>query len=344
MNKNLNTMDAQTLMNTPMEPLKFIIEDFLPQGLSILAGSPKIGKSWFSLWLCLQVAEGKNVWDFETRKSDVLYLCLEDSFARIQNRLFKITEDAPPSLHFAVISNKLKAGLETQIENFISSHENTKFIVIDTLQKVRDNSSSASSMYGRDYEDIDILKNLADKFQISILLIHHLRKANDNDPINMISGSTGITGSADTNFVLQKDKRIGNIAKLVCVGRDIEGREIPLEFNKELYIWEPLSEIELEKITVPNEIFVLCDYIKSVVNFTGISSELLEKIKNILPTEYNASSFKKKIIKHFDVLVKNGISYKDDRSFKRREFTLSYDTMTDLTLKTTTPPCQEYVS
>ena len=84
MPKKLETMDAETLMTIPMEPLKFIVSGLLPQGLHILAGSPKIGKSWLALWICLQVAKGEKVWELETLQSEVLYLCLEDSFARIQ--------------------------------------------------------------------------------------------------------------------------------------------------------------------------------------------------------------------------------------------------------------------
>lgn len=144
MSNKLETMDAETLMTTPLEQLKFIVDGLMPQGLHILAGSPKIGKSWLSLWICLQVAKGNKVWDFKTLKSDVLYLCLEDSFARIQNRLFEITDDAPPNLHFAIMSDTIGNGLEIQIENFIKEHSETGLIVIDTLQKVRSNTSANS--------------------------------------------------------------------------------------------------------------------------------------------------------------------------------------------------------
>ena len=125
MPKKLETMDAETLMTTPMDPLKFIVSKLIPQGLHILAGSPKIGKSWLALWICLQVAKGEKVWGLETLKSEVLYLCLEDSFSRIQSRLFEITDDAPPSLHFAIMSDAIGNGLEIQIENFLKEHPST---------------------------------------------------------------------------------------------------------------------------------------------------------------------------------------------------------------------------
>ncbi|HMN14514.1 MAG TPA: AAA family ATPase, partial [Bellilinea sp.] len=226
MPKKLETMDAETLMTTPMDPLKFIVSKLIPQGLHILAGSPKIGKSWLALWICLQVAKGEKVWGLETLKSEVLYLCLEDSFSRIQSRLFEITDDAPPNLHFAIMSDAIGNGLEIQIENFLKEHPSTGLIVIDTLQKVRKTVSSNVNPYATDYDDINSLKQIADRNKLAMVLVHHLRKATDSDPLNMISGTTGIAGGADTNFVLQKDKRIDNTAKLICTGRDIEDREL----------------------------------------------------------------------------------------------------------------------
>ena len=100
----LQTIDADTLQSTAYEPVSFVVDDLLPQGLHLLAGAPKIGKSWLALWLCLCAAQGKPLWTFATRPCEVLYLCLEDSFQRIQSRLFDLTEDAPPTLHFAVMS------------------------------------------------------------------------------------------------------------------------------------------------------------------------------------------------------------------------------------------------
>ena len=105
--QKLKTIDADTLMTTPLPTTKFIVEGLLPEGVHILAGAPKIGKSWFALWLCLCVAKGEPVWDFPTKQGTVLYLCLEDSYARIQNRLFQITEDAPSTLHFANLAGSI---------------------------------------------------------------------------------------------------------------------------------------------------------------------------------------------------------------------------------------------
>ncbi|MEG2616153.1 MAG: AAA family ATPase [Oscillospiraceae bacterium] len=327
MPKKLETMDAETLMTTPMQPLKFIVQGLMPQGLHVLAGSPKIGKSWLSLWICLQVAKGEKVWEFETTKSEVLYLCLEDSFARIQSRLFEITDEAPPTLHFAIMSEAIGSGLEKQIEDFINENPDTGLIVIDTLQKVRKTVSANVNPYAADYEDINALKQIADKYKMAIVLVHHLRKTGDADPLNMISGTSGIAGGADTNFVLQKDKRTENTATLICTGRDIEGRELFLEFNRYTFVWELLQPIEMELLIVPDEIILLCDFIKSVGSFTGTATE----IADVLKLELRPAVLKKKIIKHMKHLIKNGIHHSENRTFERREFSLCYDSNDDMT-------------
>lgn len=102
MNK-LKTVDANTLLSTPLRKTLFIVDGLLPQGMHILCGASKIGKSWLMLRLCLQVANGEPMWNFKTNQSDVLYLCLEDTFTRIQNRLYSLTDSAPENLRFAVM-------------------------------------------------------------------------------------------------------------------------------------------------------------------------------------------------------------------------------------------------
>lgn len=327
MTKKLETMDAETLMTTPMQPLKFIVQGLLPQGLHVLAGSPKIGKSWLSLWICLQVSKGENVWGLATSKCEVLYLCLEDSFARIQSRLFEITDEAPPTLHFAIASDTIGRGLENQIESFISGHLGTGLIVVDTLQKVRRAVYTNINPYAADYDDINALKQIADKHKIAIVLVHHLRKTTDADPLNMISGTSGIAGCADGNFVLQKDKRTGNTATLTCTGRDIEERELFLEFNRENFTWELIESLEADRLIIPDEILLLSEYIKLNGIFTGTATELAERMKLIC----SPAVLKKRIIKHTGYLNEKGIQYIENRTFERREFSLCYDGNDDMT-------------
>lgn len=115
MQNKLITVDAETLLSTPMKKTKFIVDTFLPQVVNVLSGAAKIGKSWLMLWLGLQVAQGLPVWGFETKQCDVLYLCLEDTIRRIKDRLYELTDTAPSNLYFAVMCGLIGSGLEEQI-------------------------------------------------------------------------------------------------------------------------------------------------------------------------------------------------------------------------------------
>ena len=241
MNK-LYTITAEDLQNRTYEPTAFLVDELIPEGLHILAGAPKIGKSWLALWLCLCVAQGQALWNFATTQGEALYLSLEDSFQRIQTRLFDLTEDAPPTLHFAIMADTLKHGLEQQIEQFLTEHPNTKLVVIDTLQRVRSCRRRQQSVRKRLPGRSACSRQLADKQHIAILLIHHLRKLHDDDPMNMISGSTGLSGAADSTFVFQKNSRLANVASLHCTGRDIPDRTLKLEFGEEDHVWKLLED------------------------------------------------------------------------------------------------------
>ena len=150
----LRTVDGETLMSQPLRPPDFVVSGLLSKGLHILAGSPKVGKSWLALWLAVTVAKGEPVWGMNTQQGTTLYLCLEDSVLRIQNRLFEITEDAPPNVHFCTECAPIGQGLEEQIESFVSEHPGTVLVIIDTLQIIR---PVHDATYANDYRDLSVL-------------------------------------------------------------------------------------------------------------------------------------------------------------------------------------------
>ena len=332
--KNLETIDADTLLGIPYEPLSFVVEDLLPQGLHLLAGAPKIGKSWLALWLCLQVAQGESLWNFATKPCEVLYLCLEDSFQRIQSRLLDLTEDAPPTLHFAVMSEQLHSGLVEQMEQFLREHPATGLVVIDTLQRIRAVGSEANP-YASDYRDIGVLKALADQHRIAVLLIHHLRKLNDDDPMNMISGTTGLSGATDSNFVLRRSKRRENTATLYCTGRDIVYRELSLEFNNETHIWNLLSDdCGQADQSCGRMLFLLSALLREQPEICAPAKALLEKIDPAGIEGLTPNSLSHQIRKSVDALGNSGIIVSFRRSNGGRLICLkSADGVDDLAAK-----------
>ena len=150
----LQTIDADTLQSTAYEPVSFVVDDLLPQGLHLLAGAPKIGKSWLALWLAVMVAKGDPIWSMGVKQGTTLYLCLEDSTLRIQNRLFEITDDAPASVHFTTNSDTLGKGLEEQLCAFLAEHPDTVLVIIDTLQMIR--GTGYDNTYANDYAVLQV--------------------------------------------------------------------------------------------------------------------------------------------------------------------------------------------
>ena len=260
MKKRFNTIDGQTLMTIPLQPLEFVIENLLSNGLHVLAGSPKVGKSWLALWLAVTVSKGEDIWGNKVKQGDTLYLCFEDSQIRIQNRLSEITDEASAAVNFCTEQAILGGELEDRIRTFVEEHPSCVLIIIDTLQMIR--GSATDNSYASDYSDLSVLKNIADELGIAILLIHHLRKENDSDPFNRISVTTGIQGAADSNFILSEDVRGSGQAKLYCVGRDIEYREIWLKRNEE-NIWEVVSDsFQNKDVLLQDIVLLISDFMK----------------------------------------------------------------------------------
>lgn len=174
--------------------------------------------------LCVRIAKGEQIWNLQTHRGTVLYLCLEDTLRRVQERLNSITDEVPKAVFFATAAHSLTDGLCDDIRSFVKEHPDTVFVAIDTFQVIR--SYTADTSYANDYDELRKLKALADELNITLLLVHHLRKQGDSDPLNKLSGTTGISGAVDAVFVLDKSKRSQDNATLVATGRDIEYREL----------------------------------------------------------------------------------------------------------------------
>ena len=313
--KRLQTIDGESLMSLPLTPLNFVVDTLLSQGLHILAGSPKVGKSWLALWLAVTVAKGEPVWNMTTRQGTTLYLCLEDSVLRIQNRLFEITEDAPDSVHFCTECALVGQGLEEQVEAFITAHPDTVLVIIDTLQMVR---PIHDATYANDYRDLSVLKRLADKHGIAILLIHHLRKEKAEDVFHRISGTTAISGAVDSSFTLVEEKRGSGKAKLSCIGRDIEYRELTLERNGE-NVWDLAADSRTQPELLGDRIvYLLSELMRDRTEFIGTPTELSERIDPVGVEHISPKKVSRQVLQNLDVLSKIGISAMVRRSNGRR--------------------------
>ena len=303
--KYLQTIDGATLMSQPLRPPNFVVDSLLSQGLHILAGSPKVGKSWLALWLAVTVAKGESVWGMSSKQGTTLYLCLEDSTLRIQNRLFEITEDAPANVHFSTESDILGRGLEQQLHTFLTEHPDTVLVIIDTLQMIR--GAGYDNTYANDYRDLSALKQIADASGVAILLIHHLRKEPADDVFNRISGTTAISGAVDSSFTLVEDKRGSGKATLSCIGRDIEYRELTLERNAE-NVWEMIADSKTQPELLGDRIVcLLSELMRDRTEFIGTPTELSEKIDPVGAERISPKKVSRLILQNLDTLGKIGI-------------------------------------
>ena len=235
-------------MEKRIAPTKFCVETLLPQGLCILAGSPKIGKSWLVLDMCVKVAKGEPFLGQPTIRGTVLYLCLEDSLRRIQNSL-----------------------------------------------------------------------------GITILLVHHLRKMGDSDPLNKISGSTGIAGAADAAYILDKSRRNADIATLCCTGRDIPDRELELKLGKEIHTWEVVQDsLETPDMLLPETIVKVIEFIMKVRSYSGSNAEFTERFCEFVNATITAKALKQQMNRYRYKMEEKQIFFRSYRSGGHRMIDIHY--------------------
>lgn len=343
--KPLDTITAEQLLSTEFEPLRPVISRILPCGTFVYAGASKIGKSWMVLWLANQIAPGLPVWDFETTKCEVLYLSLEDTGRRLQQRLNEIADEVG-KVHFATKAGLLGNGLEEQLVGFIQKYPAAKFIIIDTLEKVR-NSQKDKHGYSEDYDVVGKIKEIGDTYDVTFLIVHHTRKEGDNDAVNTISGTNGIAGSADGIFILQKENRLQNRANLLVVGRDVQTITLSLEFDPENCKWSLLSHSDSDVTTAADPVLVAVSKLinESCPHWEGTPSELLAQLKKISPEiDLKANVLTRRLNSNSDLLLtKFWIECIPSRADKKRIVTLRfkpYDVYdkTDISETAPTPP------
>ena len=246
----LPTMTMSQLYDTVYESRLPIIDGLLYPGTYLFVGAPKVGKSFLMAQIAYHVSTGQALWNYSVHAGTVLYLALEDDYRRLQERLSRMFGvEGADTLHFATCAKQLGAGLAEQLNRFVSEHQDTRLIIIDTLQKIREAGGDKCS-YANDYEIIGQLKQFADQTGVSLLLVHHTRKQQADDKFDRISGTNGLLGAADGAFILEKEKRTGDTAILEVSGRDQPEQKLILRKNMERLVWE-LERAETELWQVP---------------------------------------------------------------------------------------------
>ena len=195
------TLTALELLGLELPPIRWSVQSLIPEGVTLLAGKPKLGKSWMALGIAIAISTGGVALGTRpVEMGDVLYMALEDNPRRLGKRLEKLLEklltgDAPERLHIAFEWSRMDEGGAEALQRWLEAHPNARLVVVDILKRVRPRTSPNRNVYDADYEALEAMQRLAAEYEVSILVVHHLRKLGAADPLDEISGSTGLSGA-----------------------------------------------------------------------------------------------------------------------------------------------------
>lgn len=235
---------AKELVSLELPPVKFVIDGILPEGLTIVAGRPKIGKSWLMMGLSVAVAAGGLfLGSVKVKTARTLYLALEDNERRLSSRLKMVLrgKEAPENLHLYTSWPRVDQNGISLLEKFIEKYSDTRLVIVDTLAKIKPKTTNRNkTLYAEDYESMEPLKAVADKYGIAIVVVHHTRKSGSDDKFEEISGTTGLTGGTDGMMVLTRDRaRCDGV--LYITGRDLQDKELALKWDDTTTSWSILG-------------------------------------------------------------------------------------------------------
>jgi len=239
----------QDLLSREVSPVRWAIPEILPEGLTLLVGKPRLGKSWLALSLALSVAAGGMALGTQpVTRGDVLYVALEENARRLQARarqLLASMTGVPSGMECALDWPRLNEGGLTSLEDYLKAHPNTRLVVIDTWARLAPLSGKRRCpQYEGDYKALTPLKRLADTYHVSILAVHHLRKTDSSDVLDELTGSIGITGAVDGTLILKRE-RGQTEGSLFVTGRAIEREhQLALSFDAATAQWTLVGNTE----------------------------------------------------------------------------------------------------
>lgn len=253
-------------------PLVEHVPCLIAEGFGILAGSPKIGKSWFAASIGLAVSQGGiALGGIRVKPRRVLLLALEDGNRRLQKRMQFLNHDEPLPERLSILTRvKPLLLVPTITEWLLLHHDDEPLIILDTLGKARPQRRSGEDAYIADYQFGTLMKDIADSTPgAALLAIHHTRKTAAEDWLETVGGSQGITGSADYILVLTR-KRKSDEGMLSVTGRDIAENEYSMCVDQGRWrIDGPDLEIAAERAEMRRETDVLADRSIEVLLFVN---------------------------------------------------------------------------
>lgn len=317
---------AKDIQQSEAEQRKFLVDGIITPGLNLLAAPKKVGKSWFALDLALCTAGEKDFWGRKTEHGKVLYFALEDNRERMKDRMNIQLDyaDAPDNLLISYSTDCSGDRFYKELDAFLDENTDIILVIVDVLQKIRSDKKNNQTEYAHDYKDVGALKNIADKHQISLLVVTHTKKGREADRLNRVAGGVGVTGSADTILMISgdddpssKDSKVGKERMFFITGRDVPEEHLSIRFEKETCRWQYVGSEEDFLIKQEEERYHSSPVVKTVKallnrnngRWAGTSTELLECGLQVTgaPIAKSESALARKVNGLDPLFEKNGI-------------------------------------
>lgn len=284
--KQIHYSSAKELLEADLPPVEYIVDVIISKGLVILSAKSKMGKSWFALDLAIAVSSGADFLGFNTNQGEVLYIDLENTKALTQQRLMKLLNgmDAPDGLTITNDYSTMNDSFLEDITDYLENHKNTSLVIVDVFQKIKKSKSNNKADYDDIYENFTPLKELTEKYNISLILVMHDRKMTDmTDPFANILGSTAIMGASDEVIVIHKKNRNDKDATLSITGRTVRECEYSIKFNKPICKWEMLGDAAEIQAKREKEEFYNNPLVKTIIKLVDTNNgEYTGKVSEII--------------------------------------------------------------
>ena len=236
--------NARDLLGATFDEPRYAVEGMFPEGLSFVAGAPKLGKSWMALGLAVAVASGgRALGAVPVERGEALYLALEDSPRRLQTRLRMVLDgaEAPSGLELVTEWPRLDDGGVEALDAWLDEHLDPRLVLIDVWPRIRPRTDKRTDHYQADYDGAAALQNLAIRRGVAVVALFHTRKAEAGDFVETVQGTFGTAAAADTIVVVKRARGQAD-ATLFVTGRDVEERELALRFAPEAGTWALLGD------------------------------------------------------------------------------------------------------
>lgn len=339
-------MTAAELSKMDIPPIEWLVNEILPIGLSMIGAPSKYYKSYMALGLCIAICNGAKFLSFDSTKHSCLYLDLESTKRRPKSRLEQILKDSEPPDNLHIITGtddvgKIGEGFDAQIEYQLQEHPEIKLIIVDVFQMIRQAAKRNQTGYDRDYDDFKVLKQIADKHNIGLMLIHHTRKMKDpSDVFNELSGSVGVMGALDCAWEITKDDRYSDEATLHVTGRDIEMRKLKIRFNKTSFQWEYVGtaeEVEGRRLMEEYNQSPIVETVKKLVkqgggHWEGSASDIVDASKYLSRQIYDDVRKVGSLLGKYEGLfwAEDGIRCDHDRTGVKRKYIFDVTNVNDV--------------